>query len=131
MCGALSKPKKSKILYNTFVMSKFNYCPLIWMYHGKTSNNRIDHVQKRALRILHNDFNMPFEVLLSRTDERKVHVKNLQKLMLQIYKCLSEKTPSFMWKFFGKRDIKYELRTKNLLQTSNVKPNTIALHMCP
>ena len=36
--------KKGKILYNTFVMSKFNYCPLIWMYHGKTSNNRIDRV---------------------------------------------------------------------------------------
>ena len=67
---------------------------------------------------------MPFEVLLSRTDERKVHTKNLQKLMLQIYKCLSEKTPSFMWKFFEKRDIKYELRTKNLLQTPNVKTNT-------
>ena len=100
-------------------MSKFNYCPLIWMYLGKNSNNRIDRVQKRALRILHNDFNMPFEVLLSRTDERKVHIKNLQKLMLQIYKCLSEKTPSFMWKFFEKRDIKYELRTKYLLQTPN------------
>ena len=106
-------------------MSKFNYCPLIWMYHGKNSNNRIDPIQKRALRILHNDFNMPFEVLLSRTDERKVHIKNLQKLMLQIYKCLSEKTPSLMWKFFEKRDIKYELRTKNLLQTPNVKTNTV------
>ena len=117
--------KRGKILYNTFVMSKFNYCPLIWMYHGKNSNNRIDRVQKRALRIWHNDFNMPFEVLLSRTDERKVHIKNLQKLMLQIYKCLSEKTPSFMVKFFEKRDIKYELRTKNLLQTPIVKTNTI------
>ena len=106
-------------------MSKFNYCPLIWMHHWKTSNNRIDRVEKRALRTLHNDFNMPFEVLLSRTDERKVHAKNLQKLMLQIYKCLSEKTPSFMWKFFEKRDIKYDLRTKNLLQTPNVKAYTI------
>ena len=33
---------------------------------------------KRALRSLHNDFNMPFEVLLTRTDERKVHSKHLQ-----------------------------------------------------
>ena len=28
-----------------------------------------------------------------------------------------------MWKSFEKRDIKYELRTKNLLQTPNVKTN--------
>ena len=82
------------------------------MYHGKTSSNRVDCVQKRALRILHNNFNVSFEVLLGRTDERKVLTKNLQILMLQIYKCLSEENPSFMWELFEKRDIKYELRTK-------------------
>ena len=66
---------------------------------------------------------LPFEILLTRTDERKVHTKNLQKLMLQIYICLSEENPSFMWKFFERRDVKYELRTKNLLKTPNLKTN--------
>ena len=98
--------------------------PLIWMYHGKTSSNRVDRVLKRALRILHNDFSLPFEALLTKTDERKVHIKNLQKLMLQMYKCLSDKNLSFIWKFFEKSDVKYELRTKNLLQTPNLKTNT-------
>ena len=51
------------------------------MYHGKTSSNWVDCVQKRALRILHNDFSLPFEVFLTRTDERKVHIKNFQKLI--------------------------------------------------
>ena len=55
----------------------------------------------------------------------KVYTKNLQKLMLQIYNCLSEENPSFMGKLFEKREIKYELRIKNLLQTPNVKRNTI------
>ena len=82
--------EKGKILYNTFIMSNFNFCPLIWMNHGKTSNNRIDRVQSRALRILHNDFNIPYEALLERTNDRKVHIKNLQKLMLQIFKCLQK-----------------------------------------
>ena len=39
--------EKDKILYNTFIMSNFNYCPLIWMYHGKTSNDLVDRVQKK------------------------------------------------------------------------------------
>ena len=85
--------EKGKILYNTFATSNFNYCPLIGMYHKETSTNQVDRVQKRELRILHNDFSLLFEVLLTRTDERKVHIKNLQKLMLQIYKCLSEENP--------------------------------------
>ena len=67
---------------------------------------------------------MPFEELLISTDERKVHTKNLQKLMLQICKCLSEENTSLMRKFFEKRGMKYDLRTKNLLQTPNVKANT-------
>ena len=29
-----------------------------------------------------------------------------------------------MWKFFEKKDVKYELRTKNLLQTPDLKTNT-------
>ena len=120
--------KKRRILYNTFVMSSFNYCPLIWMYHGKTPSNRVDRVQKRALRILHTDFSLPFEVLLTRAD--KFHIKNLQKLMLQIYKCQSEENPSFMWKFFEKRDVKYELRTKNLLQTPNLTTNFSHIQRC-
>ena len=75
--------EKCKIPYNAFIMSNFNYCPLIWMYHGMISSNQVDRVQNRALRILNNNFTVPFEVLLARTDIRKAHTKNLQKLMLQ------------------------------------------------
>ena len=38
--------EKGKILYNTFVISNFNYYPLIWVYHGKTASNRVDRVEK-------------------------------------------------------------------------------------
>ena len=92
-------------------MSNLNYCPLIWMYHRKTSNNQVGRIQTRALRILHNDVNTQFEVLLEITDEQKVHTKNLQKLMPQIFKCLSEENPSFMWTFFERKHLKYESRT--------------------
>ena len=50
------------------------------MHHGKTSGNQADRVRKRALRILHNDFNMQFELLLKRTDEQRVHTKNFAKI---------------------------------------------------
>lgn len=38
--------EKNKILHNTFVVSNLNFCPLIWMYHGKTSSSQIGLVQK-------------------------------------------------------------------------------------
>ena len=58
--------KKGKILYHTFIMSNFNYFPLIWMFCGKTQNKEIDRVHKRALRILFNDYTSSFEELLQK-----------------------------------------------------------------
>ena len=65
------KYEKGKTIYNTLIMSNFNYCPLIWdldvSWEDLKKSGRS--YPKKALRILHNDFNVLFEVLLERTDE--------------------------------------------------------------
>ena len=35
------------VLFNSFLLSSFNYCPTIWMFYGKTSNDTINSVHKR------------------------------------------------------------------------------------
>ena len=107
---------KRRTLYNTLIMSNFNYCPLIWMFCGKDANVSINRVHKRALRIMWQDIAAPFAELLARGNECTIHIRNLQKLMLEIYKCLNSKSPSFMWNIFQTKDVAYNLRTKNLLQ---------------
>ena len=52
------------ILYNSFVLPNFNYCPLIWMFNGKSSNDEINRLHKRALRVLLDDYGSTFEELL-------------------------------------------------------------------
>ena len=59
---------KRRILYNTFIMSNFNYCPLIWMF-----------CPQRALRIMWQDIAAPFAELLARGNECTIHFRNLQK----------------------------------------------------
>ena len=44
-----------KILVNSFVLSNFNYCPLVWFISSSTSLGKIENVHKRALRFLLND----------------------------------------------------------------------------
>ena len=36
------------ILYNSFIMSIFNYCPVVWMFCGKTANAKINNIQRKA-----------------------------------------------------------------------------------
>ena len=67
--------KKGKFLYHTFIMSNFNYCPLIWMFCGKTQNKEIDGVHKKALRILLDDYTSSFYELLRKIDDTSVHVR--------------------------------------------------------
>ena len=50
----MSIPKR-KLLMNSFFTSQFNYCPLTWMCHSRTMNNKINRLHERCLRIVHSD----------------------------------------------------------------------------
>ena len=108
--------KKARLLYNAFIMSSLSYCPLIWMFCGKTANKEINRIHKRALRILFNDYEASFEELLQRNNEQTVHTKNLHKLMTEVYKSLNCQNPAFMWDLFIRKEVTYDLRAKDLLQ---------------
>ena len=86
------------------------------MFCGKTANEEVNRVHKRSLRVLLNDFDSTFEELLHRNDEVSIHVQNVQKLMLEVYKCITSGNPSFLWEFFNRKMLPYNLRINDLLQ---------------
>ena len=47
--------KNTKLIMQTFIENEFNYCPLIWMMHNRTLNNKINKLHERALRIALDD----------------------------------------------------------------------------
>ena len=113
--------EKSTILYNSFILSNFKYCPLIWMFCGKTSNDDINRLHKRALRVLLDDYESTFEELLHKRGECTKHTRNLQRLMLEVYKCLTSGNPTFLWDFFKRKPVKYNLRVKDLVQLPDTR----------
>ena len=46
---------KLRTIMNAFFPSQFAYCPLKWMFHNRTQNNRINKLRERTLRLVHND----------------------------------------------------------------------------
>ena len=79
------------------------------MFCGKAVNKELNRSHKRALRILRNDYSSPFEELLQKSNECTIHIKNLKRLMLEVYKCLKNENPSFMWNMFQEKSIQYNL----------------------
>ena len=40
---------KRRIIFNSYFLSQFNYCPVIWMNHSKSINKKVNNLHERAL----------------------------------------------------------------------------------
>ena len=64
---------KRRMLMKSYIISQFNYCPLIWMLHNRALNNKINHIHERALRIVYDDHSSSFDDLLNKDKSVTIH----------------------------------------------------------
>ena len=118
----MDKPQL-ELTMTSFVMSHFSYCPLVWMFHDRKSNNKINKIHERALRIIHKDSTSNFEELSIKSNSVSVHQRNLQLLLTEIYKTVNNLNPSFMAEIFVTKDVPYNLRGSNNLALPRARTN--------
>ena len=99
-----------KRIMKTFILSQFNYCPLVWMSCDRTLNNKINRIHERALRIAYKDMTSDYDTMLLRDNAVRIHIRNLQLLMTEVYKTKWELNPSFMKEIFVEKRSSYGLR---------------------
>ena len=89
------------------------YCSLIWLFCSKAANDLINRTTKRAMRITYNSNNEEaLDALLQRDGTLTIHKKNLQKLMVEIYKTINHLNPPYMWDLFTKKWLSMILELK-------------------
>ena len=91
------------------------------MFCGKTTKYEVNSVHKGDMSVLLNNYTSSFEELLQRSEEVKIHDKNLQTLILQVYRCMTSGNPSVLWEFFNKKVLPYKVRISNLLKLGNTR----------
>ena len=101
-----------RVLINSYFMSNFNYCPLVWMFSNATSLKKIENLQKRALRFLYNNYQLTYEELLDKANSSTMNVKRLRFLCVEIYKTINNLNPSFMKQIFELRETNRNVRGK-------------------
>ena len=97
--------KEKEVLLNSFVLSNFNYCPLVWHFRSSKSLKKIEKIQERALRILYNDSTSDYNQLLNKFRKASMEVKRLRNLALELFKTLNHLSPEYMKKVFIKLQI--------------------------
>ena len=98
MSSFLSFDKK-RIIFKAFFESQFKYCPLVWMFHGREVNQRINRLHERALRIVYNV--STFEHLLEKYYSCTVHHSNLHFLSIELYKVVNDQSTNIFLIYFS------------------------------
>ena len=104
----------------SFIFSQFGYCPLVWMFHSRQLNNRINRIHERALRIVYKDDISSFKELLAQDESFTVHERNIQTLAIELYKVAYRLSPKIM-------DLIFPLKTQctypgeSIFESYNVK----------
>ena len=116
VCKYMGHDQK-RVLMNAFISSQFSYCPLIWMFHSRALNQRINKIHERALRLVYrNDGHLSFEELLVKDKSVSIHQKNLQNLAIEIFKSKNDYSPKLMKQVFVFENRPYNLRNPSILK---------------
>ena len=92
---------KKELLFKSAVKSQFSYCAIVWMFCSRNVNYLINKIQERSLTLIANDKTSTLEHLLQANNEIAAHQRNLQLLMIEIFKIINGFAPPIMENFFG------------------------------
>ena len=113
---------KKRLAVNAFFMAQFKYCPFTWMCHNIMYNNKINRLHERCLRLIYNDKHSSFGNLLKKDNSASIHHKNLQALVIEMFKVCTKTSPEIMQEVFQvKEQENYNLRNQSNFVIPQVK----------
>ena len=80
------------------------------MFAGKTAIKQIYKIHYITLQVVYHNFTNSYDALLSVNNDISIHQKRLAYLAEEVYKTEVEINPEFMWTYFLKNPIPYDLR---------------------
>ena len=105
---------------SSFFNSQSNYCPLVWMFHSRSINKKINRLHERILSIVHNEFKPSFKNLLQKNGTVSIHIKNLQKLATETFQISKNFSVLVMSELFYQEVNHYNLRNPYEFSIPNV-----------
>ena len=120
--------QQRRLLLRSFVEAQFGYCPLVWMFHGREINRKINHIHERSLRIVYRDYNSSFKDLLKKDNSVCIHHRNIQSLAFELFKVKENLFNTIMSDIFPTRVVNYNLRSQTDFLRSTVNTTKFGLN---
>ena len=84
------------------------------MFAGKLSIAKICKILFLTLQI-YNNYDESYHNLLNFSNDVSIHQRHLRFLAIEVYKSLMNINPEFMWEFFNKNPLQYNLRKGDIV----------------
>ena len=94
--------QKWRTIMKSCITSQFSYCPLVWIFHSRKLNNKINAIHEKVLRIDWCDKHSPFQQSLD--NSVSMHHRN------EMFKVNMNLSPDLINDIFLKRTNTYTLR---------------------
>ena len=78
------KFEKRRVFIKAYFGSQFKYCPFVWIFHQEQTNDKINSLHERALRMFYEDNNSSFHGLLE--NNQPFSIQSIQQLTLKMRK---------------------------------------------
>ena len=95
---------KLRTLIKSFVESQFAYSPLVWMFHNRKVNSKINRLHERSLRLLYSDDVSTFAELLNKDMSFTIHQRNIQSIAIEMFKVKNSIGPVLLKDIFIERN---------------------------
>ena len=94
-------PEKRKTVMKAFVTSQFGYLSLVWMFHNKGLNNKINSLHERLLRITYGDRLSSFKYQLKKDNSVSIHHQDIQALATKMFEVKNNLAPEITKELFA------------------------------
>jgi len=112
--------EKRRLIMKAFISSQFGYCPLVWMFHSRELNNRVNRIHERSLRVVYKDKHSTFWELLDRDKSVPVHYHNIRKLATEVFRTINNLQPKISEDIIQIINSPYNLRNCAVFKKRNV-----------
>jgi hypothetical protein len=65
-----------------FILSNFNYCPVIWHFCSETNTKKMEKNQERALKFIHNENHSTYEELLAKSKLPSLKIRRIRTIAI-------------------------------------------------
>ena len=97
---------------------------MAWHFCSKTSTNKMEKIQERALRFIYDDQDSSYEELLHKANLPSLEIRRLRTMAIECFKIIHDLSPPCLSNLVSRRESTYSFRYTNILDIPRVRTVT-------